>query len=166
MRREGAVYDMLLALRHLGDAMDRMHGAVEDDMDMNINDVRALRMLVEFDRRGVSASPHDVARHLNISTASTSKLVDRLVEAGHVERRPHPSDRRARVLKLTDYSRHTFFEKFGGHLRLMSEVGAGYTDEELGVITDFMRHMAVKLDPLGSSAWEPTPSVFADDTPR
>ena len=137
----------LLALRSLGDALDRMHGEVGDEMAMNLTDLRALRMMVEWERRGAAVSPHDLARHLRISTASTSKMVDRLSAAGHVERKPHPTDRRARVLVLTDHSRSTFYQHFGGHLGAMREIAGDYDDEQLAVIADFLDRMARALDP-------------------
>ncbi len=97
--------------------MDRMHGGMKGDMDMNATDLAALRMLIVREGRGETVSPHDVARHLRISTASTTKLLDRLSASGHIERRPHPSDRRARIVILTDESRSSFFRHFGQRLR-------------------------------------------------
>lgn len=145
--RQESVRAALLALRSLGDALDRMHGEVGDEMAMNLTDLRALRMMVEWERRGAAVSPHDLARHLRISTASTSKMVDRLSAAGHVERKPHPTDRRARVLVLTDHSRSTFYQHFGGHLGAMREIAGDYDDEQLTVIADFLDRMARALDP-------------------
>lgn len=137
----------LLALRSLGDALDRMHSEVGDGMAMNLTDLRALRMMVEWERRGADVSPHDLARHLRISTASTSKMIDRLSAAGHVERRPHPTDRRARVVVLTEHSRSTFYQHFGGHLGSMRAIAAQYDPDHLLVIADFLSRMAEALDP-------------------
>ena len=81
---------MLQAVRALSDAMDRMHGGMKGDMEMNATDLAALRMLIVREERGETVSPHQVADHLRISTASTTKLLDRLPASGHVERRPHP----------------------------------------------------------------------------
>ena len=145
--RQESARAALLALRSLGDALDRMHGEVGDEMAMNLTDLRALRMMVEWERRGAAVSPHDLARHLRISTASTSKMVDRLSAAGHVERKPHPTDRRARVLVLTDHSRSTFYQHFGGHLGAMRDIAGDYDDEQLAVIADFLDRMARALDP-------------------
>ena len=145
--RQESVRAALLALRSLGDALDRMHGEVGDEMAMNLTDLRALRMMVEWERRGAAVSPHDLARHLRISTASTSKMVDRLSAAGHVERKPHPTDRRGRVLVLTDHSRSTFYQHFGGHLGAMRDIAGDYDDEQLAVIADFLDRMARALDP-------------------
>ena len=146
--QQDPVRSALLALRSLGDALDRMHGEVGDEMAMNLTDLRALRMMVEWERRGSDVSPHDLARHLRISTASTSKMVDRLSAAGHVERKPHPTDRRARVVVLTDHSRATFYRHFGGHLDAMREIAGDYDADQLAIIADFLQRMARALDPL------------------
>ena len=107
-----AVMEVLQAVRALNDAMDRMNGGMKGDMEMNASDLAALRMLIVREGRGETVSPHQVADHLRISSASTTKLLDRLTAAGHVERRPHPSDRRARIVILTEESRATFFRHF------------------------------------------------------
>lgn len=145
--RDAAVLRMLVALRGLSDSMDRMHGAVEDDMSMNVTDVRALRLLVDSEQRGEDVSPHDISRHLRITTASTTKLLDRLESAGHIERRPHPRDRRGRIVVLTDHSRRSFFLHFGGHLATMRTVAEEYSTPDLETIAAFMQRMSGALDP-------------------
>ena len=47
------------------------------------------------------ATTADLAAHLGITKQAGAQLTDRLVGAGYVERRPHPADRRARILTLT-----------------------------------------------------------------
>ncbi|HYI50136.1 MAG TPA: MarR family transcriptional regulator [Microbacterium sp.] len=142
-----AVMEVLHAIRAFTDAMDRMHGGMKDDMDMNATDLAALRMLIVREGRGEAVSPHQVADHLRISTASTTKLLDRLTASGHIERRPHPSDRRARVVVLTDESRATFFRHFGERLGQMRSVADRYSDDELAVIARFLSGMSETLDP-------------------
>lgn len=139
---EHAMRDALRALRALGDALDHMHGGMRGDMDMNQTDLAALRMLVIREQRGESVSPHEVARHLQISTASTTKLLDRLVAAGHVERHPHPRDRRARVIVLTEKSRREFYRHFGERLAAMRGVARRYDEAELATITRFLSEIS------------------------
>ncbi|MFH8250351.1 MarR family winged helix-turn-helix transcriptional regulator [Microbacterium sp. B2969] len=139
--------DVLRAIRALGDAMDRMHSGMKGDMDMNATDVAALRMLIMREQRGEVVSPHDLADHLRISTASTTKLLDRLTASGHLERRAHPSDRRARVVVLTQASRDEFYRHFGERLRAMRGVAEGFDDRELVVVTRFLLELSEALDP-------------------
>ena len=145
--RDTAVMDVLKGIRALGDAMDRMHSGMKGDMDMNASDVAALRMLIVREQRGQTVSPHDVARHLRISTASTTKLLDRLTASGHLERRPHPHDRRARIVVLTQASRDEFYRHFSERLRTMRVVAEGFDDDELRVITRFLFELSEAIDP-------------------
>ena len=142
-----AVMQVMQAIRAFSDAMDRMHGGMKADMEMNATDLAALRMLIMREQRGKPVSPHDVARHLRISTASTTKLLDRLSESGHVERQPHPSDKRARVIVLTDESRRSFYRHFGQRLQGMRGVAERYSDDELAVITRFLGELGEVFDP-------------------
>ncbi|MEV7875922.1 MarR family transcriptional regulator [Microbacterium sp. NPDC089188] len=133
-----AVVQTLRAVQTLSDALDRMHSGMKGDMAMNASDLATLRMLTIRETRGEMVSPHDVAAHLRISTASTTKLIDRLVASGHLERLPHPSDGRARVVVLTDKSRREFFQHFGAHLGAMREMAAGFDDAQLETVASFM----------------------------
>jgi len=145
--RDHAVMGVLRAIQALSDAMDRMHSGMKGDMDMNATDVAALRMLIMREQRGETVSPHDLAEHLRISTASTTKLLDRLTVSGHLERRPHPHDRRARIVVLTQTSRDDFYKHFGVRLRAMRGVAEGYGEAELAVVARFMGELSKALDP-------------------
>jgi DNA-binding MarR family transcriptional regulator len=144
-----SVLRVLTSIRALSDAMDRMHSGMKGDMEMNASDLAALRMLVMREQQERPVSPREIATHLRISTASTTKLLDRLVDSGHVERLPHPRDRRARIVVLTDASRQAFFRAFGARLRAMRAVATEYEDRELAVIARFLDELSVALDPEG-----------------
>ncbi|MDE0545674.1 MarR family winged helix-turn-helix transcriptional regulator [Microbacterium sp. C7(2022)] len=127
--------------------MDRMNNGMKSDMDMNGTDLAALRMLIVREQRGESISPHDIAHHLRISSASTTKLLDRLADSGHIVRVPHPRDRRARVVQLTPASKREFFRLFRAHLRAMEAVADDYSEKELLVINQFMDALGSAIDP-------------------
>jgi len=44
---------------------------------------------------------HDIATEMSITVGGTSKLVDRIEDAGHCRRRPNPDDRRSSIIELT-----------------------------------------------------------------
>ena len=51
-------------------------------------------------QRGV-CRVNDIAEELSITVGGTSKLVDRIENAGHCGRLPNPADRRSSLIKLT-----------------------------------------------------------------
>src|SRR5690606_24522689 len=98
VRQVGRVMAALAALR---EAEQRLAEASQRYMKLNRNDMRALHYLIAAKNRGVIATPGAIAEHLGISTASTTKLLDRLERGGHVTREPHPTDRRALAIAIT-----------------------------------------------------------------
>ena len=144
--REALVMDVLREVRAFGDAHDRMSGGMKHGMDMNTTDVATLRLLIMRKEQGLVVTPTDIARHLRISTASTTKLLDRLVESGHVTRHPHPSDRRARSIELTDAARAEFFRLFGRRLAAMRAALTDFTDAELDAARRLLSAISGALD--------------------
>lgn len=139
---KGAVRSALEAVRAFSDAMDRMHTGLRSDMDMNATDLSALRMLSIREQRGELVKPHDLARHLGISSASTTKMLDRLSKEGFIERAPHPKDRRALVIKLTERSREDFGRHFSTRMVHMRNAMAPFSPEELSTVTRFLDGMS------------------------
>lgn len=139
------VMSALQSIRSFSDAMDRMHSEIKGDMDMNATDVAALRLLIIREQREELTSPHDIAEHLRITTASVTKLLDRLSDSGHIQRKRHPHDRRSRVIVLTGLARETFYQHFGGRLNRMREVTERYSSAELAVITRYLDELAAAL---------------------
>lgn len=70
-------------------------------MKLNESDMRAVRMLIRAKKQNIIVTPKDIAREVGISSASTTKLVDRLAQGGHIVRWPHPSDRRTMCIEVT-----------------------------------------------------------------
>lgn len=145
--RDALVLEMLRAVRGFGDAHDRMSGALKHDMDMNVSDLAALRLLIIREEQRRAVSPRDIAQHLRISTASTTKLLDRLVRSGHVRRSPHPQDRRARIIELTDASRTEFFRLYGPQLAAIRASLAGFDDAELEAAARVIAAVSAAVDP-------------------
>jgi len=65
-------------------------------MALNLSEVDAMEHLM-----GAAMGPVELSRRLHMTSASATVLVDRLAEAGHVEREPDPSDGRRRVVRPT-----------------------------------------------------------------
>lgn len=75
----------------------KMSAHLAQTLNLNPTDLRVLIYL--FGANNVT--PKDVATRLDHTTGSITTLVDRLEKSGHLQRRPHPSDRRSQTLHLT-----------------------------------------------------------------
>ena len=147
--RAAAELEVLRAVRGFGDAHDRMSGGLKHGMDMNTSDLAALRLMIIREEQGRSVSPNEIARHLRISTASTTKLLDRLSASGHVRRAPHPHDRRARVVQLTEAARAEFFRLYGPQLAAIRQALEPFDDAELDAAVRVMAAVSAAIDPAG-----------------
>src|SRR5215475_8628532 len=84
-------YRSLAALRH------RMQADLWLRLDVSLAQIRLLSVVAAIP--GISVS--ELARRLHASLPATSQAVDRLVDAGHLERTSDLADRRKTFLKLT-----------------------------------------------------------------
>ncbi|WP_082513346.1 MULTISPECIES: MarR family winged helix-turn-helix transcriptional regulator [unclassified Leifsonia] len=138
----GEAIGVLEALRRFRSADRTMRLRTQDDMDMNETDLAALRFLIAEEKRGHEVGPTDLAHHLGISTAATTKLIKRLVASGHLERRPHPHDRRAQILHPTPGAHEEVRATLAAmHARMMG-VADAFAPEEQQVVVRFLTAMA------------------------
>ena len=135
--RPGAGWDQsgtLVALRELLTTAARMNHVVARRAGISDTELVTLEHLSR-ERIG----PAEVARRLEVSTAAATGIVDRLVSRGHVERQPHPADRRRTELVLTDSGRGEVV----GHLLPMfialDQLDRDFTDEERAVVERYLR---------------------------
>lgn len=78
-------------LRELIEANESFVAHLGKKLAVNPTDLSAMTHLISSGPLG----PTDLARRLGMSTAAVTTVVDRLEAVGHVERRPHPTDRRS-----------------------------------------------------------------------
>ncbi len=71
------------------------------DVDVTMPQARCLLLVALHPSMSISA----LASHLHIGLPAASGLVERLVEAGYVERNPDPQDRRHQLVTLSDHGR-------------------------------------------------------------
>lgn len=144
--REHATQTILRTLRAYGDAHDRMSSGMKDDMGMNLNDLATLRMLIIRAQNGQLVTLADIARHLRISTASTTVLINRLCKSGHVQRLPHPTDRRAVIVTLTEKASEDFYKNFSHRLKAMRENLQPFTTEELTTANKVLKALTTAVN--------------------
>ncbi len=79
----------------------------------------------------------ELAGELRCDASYVTSLVDGLEERGFVERRAHPSDRRAKVVVLTSLGERTR-ERILDHMHQPPECFSALTTEEIATLGDLL----------------------------
>lgn len=124
----------LVALREAIEAGARMRHLVARRAGLSDTELIALEHLSQRD-----FGPAELARILEVSTAASTGIADRLAQRGHVERRAHEADRRRIDLRMTESGR----EEVRAHLLPMflalAELDASFSAEEQEVVERYLR---------------------------
>lgn len=138
--------ELMNSLGALREAEQRLSEASRRYMRLNETDMRALHFLVVCAHRGHLATPGEIAKHLNISTASTTKLLDRLERGGHITREPHPSDRRALTISITPETHRAARETVGRQQSRRFYAAARLSAGERETVIRFIRDMTDEIE--------------------
>lgn len=142
LRQIAAVMEALAGLR---DAEQRLSQASRRYMRLNETDMRALHYLIVCANRNLVSTPSGIAHHLGISTAATTKLLDRLENGGHIHRAPHPTDRRALAITITPETRHAAMETVGRQQAKRFYAAARLSRAERDLVIRFLADMTDEI---------------------
>ena len=123
----------LLALRELLQVAAQVGPAVAKRADLGHSELAALELLVER-----QVGPADLARHLGVTSAASSGIVDRLVARGHVTRESDATDGRRTRVVLTDSGREEVLGQLMPMFLALAGLDAGLSDDERAVIDRFL----------------------------
>ncbi len=144
--------ELMTALARLRDAERALNDASLEYMKLNRNDMRALHYLIASTNRGKVATPGAIAAHLGISTASTTKLLDRLAAGGHITREPHPTDRRALAITITPATHEAALHTVGRQQSKRFHAAARLTRGERDAVIRFLNDMTNEIT-AGTERW-------------
>ena len=102
-------------------------------MSINATDMQALRLL---DLHG-PMGPSVLARRLDLRSASTTVLLDRLEAAGYVERTRDSGDRRRVSVRILPEAADVLFDIWAPVVRAMDEVGHRLTQTQQRAVCAF-----------------------------
>jgi DNA-binding MarR family transcriptional regulator len=102
------------------------------------------KLIWELHQRGPSTQAV-LAAALGVSARTITGLVDGLEESGHVSREPHPSDRRAFLVTLTDLGADVGKRFQSGFEELATGLFAGMSDRRLGGLANGLSHVLDRL---------------------
>jgi DNA-binding MarR family transcriptional regulator len=139
---ERGVLEALQVYRAAETAMRRRTGAA---MGIGENDFLALRLILDNAAGGRRTAAKDVSAYVGVSSASTTALIDRLVQAGLVERRTNDADRRSVDLVPT----RAAFGDTGPMVAAQEQIAAQaaeLSDEDAQTVTRFLTKMRETVD--------------------
>jgi len=84
-------------------------------------------------------SPSGLARLAGLHPATMTGILDRLEKGGWVRRERDPEDRRAVVVRVRTERAGELLRAYAGMNGLMDEICAGYDEQELQLIAEFLQ---------------------------
>lgn len=145
----GAV-DVINALREFRTSESAMRRRTRSSAAMGETDLLALRYLIDAEAAGVGIRPTELAARLGVTSASMTSLVDRLVSGGYVTREPHPSDRRAVILRPTPGADEEVRHNLNRMHKRMLEAAESLSAEEIKAVMHFLVRMREAVDAVSS----------------
>jgi DNA-binding MarR family transcriptional regulator len=136
------IVEVLAAIRNWREAEQRLSFESRSKMRLNETDMKALRYIIASMNVGIAVTAGALAEHLHISTASTTKLLDRLESSGHVVRRPHPTDRRAVTVEITPETHREVRRTMGLQHARRFEVARSLSPQERATVTRFLTELS------------------------
>lgn len=121
------------ALQNLIDVASATPAAVARRAGLSTSELHALRHLSI-----APLGPADLARRLGVTSAASSGIVDRLVEHGHAERTPSPTDGRRTEVHLTEAGRVEMIRHLSPMFAALAGVDASLNPQERAVVDRFL----------------------------
>jgi DNA-binding MarR family transcriptional regulator len=108
-------------------------------------------LLWELHRLGASTQ-QALAATLKVSPRNVTGLVDALESHGYLERRPHPTDRRALLVTLTDLGRQTMARMAADREQAAAQLVSDLSDSQLHQLRHALDTVAGRLHTLVAAA--------------
>ncbi|MBQ9917031.1 MarR family winged helix-turn-helix transcriptional regulator [Microbacterium sp. NPDC016588] len=134
--------DVVKAVSDLSESGAASERVALQSLGIGPNDAKVLRFLLDREDDDEPVTPRLLAEMLGISSAATTALIDRLADAGWVERVPFPGDRRSIVVRATidaaSPARHLLAVRRSSVAEAASRLGA----DERRVVAEFLDEVA------------------------
>jgi DNA-binding MarR family transcriptional regulator len=123
------------SLRELRSQLSLLNHRVSAHVELKDVDLDCLELI---NRHG-PLSPSALARRAGLHPATMTGILDRLERGGWVARDRDPSDRRAVVIRVLRDRSAELFHLYAGMNASMDQICAGYSDDQLELLADFLR---------------------------
>ena len=124
---------MMKAYRAMARVAERSIGAAE----IGPTDFMILEILLHKGPQPVN----DIGRRIGLTSGASTTAVDRLATAELVARESHPSDRRTRVVRLTDQGKRIAARTFAVHRAAMDAAGEALSASERTTLISLLKKL-------------------------
>jgi DNA-binding MarR family transcriptional regulator len=145
----GGLSEPMRSMREFLTAHDELQRHQARRMGIHTTDVQTLRLLELHGPLG----PTELARRLDLRSASVTVLLDRLEAAGSIERIQDDHDRRRVTVRALPHALEALFATWAPIVRAIDEVGHGLTPDEQRAVCSFLDRVTavIERDGVGSS---------------
>ena len=140
---------------HLWLVMMKAHRALErvairsiESRGVGISDFGVLELLLHKGPQPVN----EIGRRIGLTSGAITTAVDRLEARELVAREAHPTDRRARIVRLTPEGEEQAAKLFGGHKRAMDFAASRLSDAERAHLIELLKKLGVSAEDTASTA--------------
>lgn len=140
--------DVVAAYHRLRSAEAARQARVRSATGLGDNELKVLRLLLSEGESGHAVMPSEISRHLGVSSASTTALLDRLERAGSLERVSHPTDRRSILVAPTAAAEAALADALGEHERALHDAAAQLDASGRRAVVEFLESVAAEAEPV------------------
>jgi DNA-binding MarR family transcriptional regulator len=124
--------------REIGTVSIFFHQAIASQLGLNVTDTRCFELLSRYSKESPTAG--DLARDTGLTTGAITGILDRLENAGLVQRFRDPADRRKVFIRPRAEALRRFGHFYQGLGSAMIKLASSYPTKDLAVICDYMEH--------------------------
>jgi DNA-binding MarR family transcriptional regulator len=130
--------ELLVALRRYGLENDRFDASVARAHDVSLAEMKA----IDHIQAEGELTPRQLGERLSLSSGAVTAVIDRLERGGWVERRPHPSDRRSVVVRMSEQSMEEGARIYLPYSEALAQAAAHLPAASRKAMADFLNHAA------------------------
>ncbi len=134
---------------HLWLVMMKAHRALErlairsiESFEVGLSDFGVMEMLLHKGPQPVN----EIGRRIGLTSGAITAAVDRLESCEFVTREAHPSDRRARVVRLTARGREQAAKLFAGHKTALDSAAGALTKSERATLIQLLKKLGLAAE--------------------
>jgi MarR family 2-MHQ and catechol resistance regulon transcriptional repressor len=131
---------------HLWLVMMKTHRALErlaiqsiESSEVGLSDFAVMEMLLHKGPQPVN----EIGRRIELTSGAITIAVDRLESRDLVTREAHPSDRRARIVRLTARGEERAAKVFAGHKTAMDLAASGLSKTERATLIQLLKKLGI-----------------------